>query len=147
MHLTGTQLNPVKQKTLQQHVAEFDFVGLFFIVSGVVLLLLGFNAGETDWSATNTIVFLVLGVVLLIAGAVNEALTGKAPIIPPRLFKTRTTFGVLFSICASRFCQMFCIVWLTSPEFYTHSCSSAFRTMDPSISKSWARRRRRVVLL
>ena len=68
----ASQLNPVKQKTLQQHLAEFDFAGLLLIVAGVVLLLLGFNAGETDWAATRTIVYLVVGGVLLVLGAVNE---------------------------------------------------------------------------
>ncbi|KZV94441.1 MFS general substrate transporter [Exidia glandulosa HHB12029] len=92
------KLNPIKQKTFKQHTAEFDFIGLFLIVSGVVLLLLGFNAGETSWSSKNTVIFLVLGVVALVLGAINEVLTKRSPIIPPRLFRTRTTVGVLISI-------------------------------------------------
>ena len=40
-------LNPHKGKTLKEHIDEFDFLGLFLIVSGVVLLLLGFNQSET----------------------------------------------------------------------------------------------------
>ena len=38
---------------------------------------------------------LVVGIVAIIAGAVNEIFTKSSPVIPPRLFKTRTTAGVL----------------------------------------------------
>ncbi|EJD45615.1 MFS general substrate transporter [Auricularia subglabra TFB-10046 SS5] len=97
MLLFFLNLNPVKQKTFRQHVSEFDFVGLILIMGGIVLLLLGFNAGEKDWSSRNTIIFLAVGVALLVAGGVNEALTNRSPVIPPRLFKTRTTMGALCS--------------------------------------------------
>ena len=40
-------LNPPKhKKTFRQHVSEFDFLGLFLIVAGVICLLLGFNQSE-----------------------------------------------------------------------------------------------------
>ncbi|KAK7693540.1 hypothetical protein QCA50_003109 [Cerrena zonata] len=35
-------LNPHQGKTLREHIAEFDFVGFVLIISGVVLILLGF---------------------------------------------------------------------------------------------------------
>ena len=43
-------LNPPQHqgKTLKQHINEFDFLGLFFIVSGILLLLVGFNQSETS---------------------------------------------------------------------------------------------------
>ena len=41
-------LNPHQGRTLKQHLNEFDFLGLFLIVSGVVLLLVGFNQSETS---------------------------------------------------------------------------------------------------
>lgn len=41
-------LNPHQGKTLKQHVQEFDFIGLFLLVGGVVILLLGFNESETS---------------------------------------------------------------------------------------------------
>ncbi|KDR73516.1 hypothetical protein GALMADRAFT_614600 [Galerina marginata CBS 339.88] len=87
-------LNPHQGRSLRQHVNEFDFVGLFLIVGGIVLLLLGFNESETSWSSRETIALLVVGCACLIAGAVNEAFTTRSPIVPPRLFKTRTT-GIL----------------------------------------------------
>ncbi|KDQ61019.1 hypothetical protein JAAARDRAFT_32018 [Jaapia argillacea MUCL 33604] len=90
-------LNPHHGKTFRQHVQEFDFIGLFLIVAGVIALLIGFNYGETSWSSKQTIALLVVGGVLILAGAINEAFTTRAPIVPPRLFKTRTT-GIILVI-------------------------------------------------
>jgi MFS family permease len=41
-------LNPHQGRTLKQHLHEFDFIGLFLIVSGIVILLLGFNESGTS---------------------------------------------------------------------------------------------------
>jgi len=90
-------LNPHQGRTLKQHLNEFDFLGLFLIVSGVVLLLVGFDQSETSWSSASTIALLVVGCVVLSAGAVNEVYTKRSPIIPPRLFRTRTTAIILIT--------------------------------------------------
>ncbi|KAH8109974.1 MFS general substrate transporter [Phellopilus nigrolimitatus] len=84
-------LNPHKGRPLKEHIAEFDFLGLFLIVGGVVCLLLGFNFSETSWSAPQTIALVVIGGMLLVIAGAYEALTKRSAIIPPRLFKTRTT--------------------------------------------------------
>ncbi|KAF7973419.1 hypothetical protein HWV62_15227 [Athelia sp. TMB] len=91
-------LNPHKGRTFREHAAEFDFLGLGLIVAGVVCLLLGFNSGETNWSSKETIALLTVGAVLLLLGGVNEVLTTRAPIVPPRLFKTRTTAIILVGV-------------------------------------------------
>ncbi|KAF5327370.1 hypothetical protein D9619_004462 [Psilocybe cf. subviscida] len=88
-------LNPHKGRSLKEHVADFDFVGLFLIVAGLVMLLLGFNESQTSWSSKQTIVLLVLGFVALLFGGINEIFTNRSPIVPPRLFKTRTTAVLL----------------------------------------------------
>jgi len=82
---------------LKEHIDEFDFLGLFLIVSGVVLLLLGFNQSETTWSSASTIALIAVGGVVLFVGAVNEVYTKRSPIIPPRLFRTRTTAIILIT--------------------------------------------------
>jgi hypothetical protein len=41
-------LNPHKGRTFREHVADFDFVGLFLIISGTILLLIGFNFSQTS---------------------------------------------------------------------------------------------------
>lgn len=91
-------LNPHQGRPLRQHVAEFDFLGLFLIVSGVVLLLLGFNFSQNGWNTARVIAPLVIGVCLLVAASVNELYTKRSPIVPPRLFKVRTTACLLVSV-------------------------------------------------
>ncbi|CAL1704737.1 unnamed protein product [Somion occarium] len=90
-------LNPHQGKSFRQHMREFDFVGFFLIIAGVVLILLGFNFSETSWSTPQTIAPLVIGIVLLLAATANEIYTTRSPILPPRLFKVRTTAFILIS--------------------------------------------------
>ncbi|KAG8752681.1 hypothetical protein FRC14_006798, partial [Serendipita sp. 396] len=74
-------LNPRPLKPFMQNVYEFDFVGLFLSVSGVVCILLGFNYAEQSWSDKKTIVFLAVGVALFVLCAINEVLL--TPPSPP----------------------------------------------------------------
>jgi hypothetical protein len=98
-------LNPHKGKTFQEHVREFDFLGLGLIIIAVICLLLGFNSSETSCesspvhirilavlisvtgSSAETVSLLVVGCVLLFSAGLNEYFTARSPIIPPRLFK------------------------------------------------------------
>jgi hypothetical protein len=41
-------LNPHKGRTFHEHVSDFDFLGLFLIVGGVLCLLIGLNSGQTS---------------------------------------------------------------------------------------------------
>ncbi|EJD04044.1 MFS general substrate transporter [Fomitiporia mediterranea MF3/22] len=88
-------LNPHHGRPLKEHLAELDFLGLILIVGGVVCLLLGFDFSETGWSAPQTIALIASGAALLVAGGVNEAFTKRSAIVPPRLFRTRTTTIIL----------------------------------------------------
>ncbi|KAG1724007.1 MFS general substrate transporter [Suillus lakei] len=90
-------LNPHQGRPCRDHIQEFDFVGLVVIVAGIVCLLLGFNSSETTWQSAETIALLAVGGTLLVIGCINEVFTKRSPIIPPRLFKTRTTGLVLVS--------------------------------------------------
>ncbi|KAG1756583.1 MFS general substrate transporter [Suillus paluster] len=90
-------LIPHQGRPFRDHIQEFDFVGLFLIIIGVVCLLVGFNSSETTWQSAETIALLAVGGTLLIIGGINEIFTKRSPIIPPRLFKTRTTGLILVS--------------------------------------------------
>jgi EmrB/QacA subfamily drug resistance transporter len=90
-------LNPHQGRSLRQHAQDFDFLGLFLVVTGVICILFGFNFSENSWSSTETIALLTIGCILLVAYAINELFTNRSPIIPPRLFKTRTTTAILAS--------------------------------------------------
>ncbi|TDL15953.1 MFS general substrate transporter [Rickenella mellea] len=91
-------LNPTERKTVRQVARSFDFIGLFSITAGTVSILVGFSTAQTAWSSVPTISSISIGVVLLIAGSINEIYTNKDPVIPSRLFKTRTTTGILISV-------------------------------------------------
>lgn len=91
-------LNPHKGRTLQEHMDDFDFMGLGLLLAGTVCFLLGLNNGETTWSSAETIALLSVGCTLLILASINEIMTSRSPIVPPRLFKTRTT-GIILVTC------------------------------------------------
>ncbi|KAJ7499660.1 MFS amino acid permease [Mycena latifolia] len=91
-------LNPHHGKTFREHVRQFDFVGLFLFVGGVVCLLLGFNQSQEGWDTPATIALLVVGGVTVVFGAIFEGWTDRSPIVPPRLFKTRTTGLIFFTV-------------------------------------------------
>ncbi|KAG8843175.1 hypothetical protein FRB91_003551, partial [Serendipita sp. 411] len=89
-------LNPRPLKPFMQNVYEFDFVGLFLSVSGVVCILLGFNYAETSWSDKKTIIFLAVGVALFVLCAINEVL-----LTPPPSSSSTTPAAALPSTSAS----------------------------------------------
>ncbi|KAI9574223.1 MFS general substrate transporter [Boletus coccyginus] len=91
-------LNPHQPRPIRDELAEFDFVGLFCFVGGVVCVLLGFDFSQTSWSSASTIALLTIGIVLFIAGGINEMYTKRSAIIPARLFKTRTTGVILITV-------------------------------------------------
>lgn len=41
-------LNPREGRPLREHIVEFDFLGLFLIVAGIITILLGFLESETS---------------------------------------------------------------------------------------------------
>ncbi|KAN0076816.1 Major facilitator superfamily domain containing protein [Tylopilus felleus] len=88
-------VHPPPKRSLRDQFAELDFIGLVSLVAGIVFLLIGFDFGQDSWTGVWTIGPLVSGVVLLVIGGVNEVFTKRAAILPPRLFKTRTTACIL----------------------------------------------------
>jgi EmrB/QacA subfamily drug resistance transporter len=91
-------LNPHQGMSLRQHIGQFDFLGLALLMLGVVSVLIGLNSGETSWKSAETIALICVGCVLLVFAFINEIYTTRSPILPPRLFKTRTT-GIILLTC------------------------------------------------
>ncbi|KAH8921226.1 MFS general substrate transporter [Atractiella rhizophila] len=102
--LVYLNLNPVKKTTWTEQGKEFDFFGLFLIIAGVVLVLLGFNNAENGWDKPFTVAPIAVGFVLIVAFGFWEGITTRSPIVPPRLFKTRTTFAILSTAFLHSFC-------------------------------------------
>ncbi|EKM58215.1 uncharacterized protein PHACADRAFT_171473 [Phanerochaete carnosa HHB-10118-sp] len=97
--VSSLHFNPLQNdKSFRQHMAEFDFQGLVLLITGVVCLLLGFNQGETSWKSPATITLLIVGGAVLVIAAIWECFTSRSPIIPPRLFRTRTTAIILITV-------------------------------------------------
>ena len=93
-------LNPIKKTPLRYAAKTFDFVGLFLLAIGIVLLLLGFQFAQSaagGWKAPQTMISLIVGVILLVLGFINELDTPREPIIPPKLLQKRTTVAVLIT--------------------------------------------------
>ncbi|KAJ6473935.1 MFS amino acid permease [Mycena vulgaris] len=119
-------LNPHQGKTLIEHVREFDFVALFLIVGGVVCLLLGFNQSQNGWDRPDTISLLVVGLATIVSGVVFENWTTRSPIIPPRLFKTRTT-ALLFFVAFFHYFTFFSATFYV-PLYYQIRGASATKS-------------------
>ncbi|EJU00412.1 MFS amino acid permease [Dacryopinax primogenitus] len=131
-------LNPTPRKTAREIAATFDWTGLALIMCSIVCLLLGFSFGGTSWSTPQTIALLVMGVVLFVASCINELLTKRSAIIPPRLFKTRTTTAILLVtflhgitfLCASYYIPLYFQIMgasaiLSGVKMMTYSLGSA----------------------
>lgn len=91
-------LNPHTPPKIAYLISTFDFLGLFLLVAGLVVLLVGFTSGETSWSSAQTIACLVVGVCTLLAAVGVELKTKRSPIIPPRLFRIRTSAALLIGV-------------------------------------------------
>ncbi|GAA6000904.1 hypothetical protein JCM10207_004712 [Rhodosporidiobolus poonsookiae] len=89
------KLNPHTPPKLSYLLSTFDFIGLFLLITGLIILLVGFTSGESSWSSAQTIATLVVGAAMIVAACFYETRTKRSPIIPPRLFRTRTTVAVL----------------------------------------------------
>ena len=95
------KLNPTERTTISQIATTFDWIGLLFFVSGIVLFLTGLASGGNgtfSWTSSVVLGTIIPGGICLVAAVINELYTRRQPLIPPRLFKTRTTGGVLISV-------------------------------------------------
>ncbi|KAK7686305.1 hypothetical protein QCA50_010529 [Cerrena zonata] len=120
-------LNPVThEKTFRQHVDDFDFFGLFLIMGGVICILLGFTQSQSGWKSAETLAPLIIGIMVLFAAAAWEGYTERSPIVPPRLFQTRTTGILLFTTFIHGMCFFMCAFYL--PVYFQVLGASATRS-------------------
>ena len=54
--------------------------------------------GTFSWTSSVVLGTIITGGICLIAAVINELYTTRQPLVAPRLFKTRTTGGVLISV-------------------------------------------------
>lgn len=84
----------------KQKLAQLDFWGIFFLLPGVVCLLLALQWGGTtyDWNSGRIIALLVLAGVLLIAFVLVQIFRPDTATIPPRIFCQRS---IIAGFCAT----------------------------------------------
>ena len=73
---------------------HFDFAGAASITGGLMLLVYAMTrAAQHGWATTETVALLAVSALLLVAFVVIE-LRSKAPLLPLRIFRLRTLYGL-----------------------------------------------------
>lgn len=97
-------LNPLPKKSAKEYWAQFDKIGYLLILAAIVIFLLGFTFAETDgFNSAKAIACIVVGGFLFFVFASWEFLVERKfsttrPIIPPRIFRIRTTALMLVGV-------------------------------------------------
>jgi hypothetical protein len=76
-----------------QYIKDFDYLGAFFLILGMLLFLMGISWGGTvhPWKSASVICTIVIGFVLLVVFVLYEVyMPLKEPLVPMALFKNRT---------------------------------------------------------
>lgn len=97
-------LNPLPKRSPREYWRQFDKIGYLLILAAIVIFLLGFTFSETEgFKTAKAIACIVVGGMLIPVFIAWEFFTersfpGVLPLIPPRLFRTRTTALVLVGV-------------------------------------------------
>jgi Major Facilitator Superfamily len=104
--------SPIPKGTIKEKLKRVDYVGTLIVLSFATLFLLAMNfGGQTfPWNSAAVIVPLVLTIVLIGVLCVVESRFAKEPIMPPRLFKSRSVVSIM---CTNFFfgCTFFAMVF------------------------------------
>ncbi|KAH9890971.1 amino acid permease ScVBA-like protein [Cubamyces lactineus] len=69
----------------------FDFAGLLLFMGGSCCIVIGFNfATQLGWTSASTLTLIIVGILVLVAGAFYEVRTKRDALFPPIVFKDRT---------------------------------------------------------
>ena len=81
-------------------IKAIDWVGVLFVVGGVVMFLLGLESGGAShpWSSAFTLCLIIFGLVTFALFFVNEWKFAKYPIMPLRLFNNQVACAA-FTLC------------------------------------------------
>ncbi|KAL4881126.1 siderophore iron transporter mirB [Aspergillus karnatakaensis] len=124
------------------YVIEFDVIGIFLMVGGLILFLTSFNiAGNTEgeWKSAKIIAMMVVGFVVLVGFIAYERWGAPKPFIPYHLLVDRTVIGaclldityqVSYYCWASYFTSFLQVVYNTSLTQAGY-ISAIFDLLDP----------------
>ncbi|CAO1625088.1 unnamed protein product [Jaminaea pallidilutea] len=97
-------LNPTPKRSVVQVAREFDFIGWLIIVAAIVIFLFGFSESETKgFNNAEVIALIVVGgclfpVTIAWCFFSEKRFPHRRPIMPPRVFRTRTTTLILATV-------------------------------------------------
>lgn len=82
----------VDNYTTKEKLAEFDFLGTFFLIPGIISLLLALQWGGSKhpWKSATIIGLICCAVVLMILFVVIQSRSGERATLPPRIIKQRS---------------------------------------------------------
>ncbi|KAE8414384.1 major facilitator superfamily domain-containing protein [Aspergillus pseudocaelatus] len=124
------------------YIIEFDIIGIFFMIGGLILFLTSFNiAGNTkgEWKSAKIIAMMVVGFCVLVAFVAYERWGAPKPFIRFSLLSNRTVIGaclldityqVSYYCWASYFTSFLQVVFNTSLTQAGY-ISAIFDLMDP----------------
>ncbi|KAJ5457347.1 Major facilitator superfamily domaingeneral substrate transporter [Penicillium desertorum] len=96
----GSSMGPFRDTTFSQKVKRIDYIGNILIMgaTAAVLCALTYGGSRYAWSSWRIIVPLVLGLVgLAIFMIFEQSRFCREPVVPPRLFKSRTSLVVFIN--------------------------------------------------
>jgi EmrB/QacA subfamily drug resistance transporter len=90
---------------------SLDVAGALLVTTGLVVLVYGIVSTDTHpWTSAHTLITLGLAVLLLVAFLLVEAKVARAPLMPLRLFASRSVSGanlVMLLLCAALFAMWY----------------------------------------
>ncbi|KAF2208594.1 hypothetical protein CERZMDRAFT_114565 [Cercospora zeae-maydis SCOH1-5] len=96
----------------REMLKRIDFVGGFIFMAGVLLILVALNVGGRDspWTSAPTLVPLVLGFVVLIAGCFYEYFVAPWPLFPRRIVHAPRPFYCMLCVIFGAGINYVCMV-------------------------------------
>jgi Na+/melibiose symporter-like transporter len=90
----------------KETLASLDWIGCIAIAGGAILFLLGLETGASNahpWTSAYTLCLIVFGILLLGAFMIWEWKFASSPIVPMRIFASRTSSAALAMACCHSF--------------------------------------------
>lgn len=96
LSLKNVSLADPNPPSWSQVFAKFDFIGLFFFMTGTCGIIVGFSfSTEIGWATAQTIASSTLGLIVLILGGLYEVKTTREPLFPPVAFRDHNVVAIL----------------------------------------------------
>lgn len=96
----------IERALAKEALKQLDWLGCFLIAAGAILFLLGLEGGAShqhSWTSPYTLCMIIAGVLLLAAFMIWEWKFAKVPLIPIRVFASRTSRAALAVACCHSF--------------------------------------------